>query len=179
VTEVRRSEHGAWAIMRVRSVDGRAVRERAVLRLPADDAAVPAPELGEGLRVRVTARPLDDDGFDAHLRRLHAVASLDPVGPVAVREPAGRLWRTTSWLRSRARDVAGARLDDDPAAILTGVLIGDVTGQSPQRRAQLADAGLTHLVVVSGRHVGLLLAGVLGLAVLLRAVVSTSKGPNI
>jgi competence protein ComEC len=101
--------------------------------------------------------------------RIEAVAALDPAGEVAVTAPAAAGWRATSWLRARSRAVANARLDPDRAAIVTGLLTGDVRGQTPERRDQLAAAGLTHLVVVSGRHVGLALAGVLGLAVLLGA----------
>lgn len=164
VTEPRETAHGTWAVVRVGAVDGAPVRERAGIRL--GDAP---PSLGARLRLRVTARPLADQGFDAHLRRLHAVALLAPAGRLEVVGEPATLWRLTSGIRERAREIAGARLDADRAAVLTGLLTGDVRGQSPERRAQLAAAGLTHLVVVSGRHVGLLLAGVLGLAALLGA----------
>ena len=160
VTEPRESRHGAWAVLRVESIDGTSVRERAAVRLPAE----PLPELGVRMRALVTARPLEDDGFDGHLRRLHAVAMLSPVTAPVVEEPAGELWRLTSALRERTRQVARGRLDTDRAALLTGLLTGDVRGQTPERKDVLAAAGLTHLVVVSGRHVGLLLAGVIGVA---------------
>jgi competence protein ComEC len=192
VTEVRASELGAWAVVRVTTLDGLPVRERASVRLldpgsgppggttagrpPAPTAGTapgtataPAPALGDEVTLRATARPLANEGFDAHLRRLHAVAELTPLADPVITARAGPLWRVTSWVRVRARTVAHARLDADRASVLTGVLIGDITGQDPQRRAELAAAGLTHLVVVSGRHVGLLLAGVLGGAALLGA----------
>lgn len=133
--------------------------------LPPGAAGLPAlPDLGVRLRARVTARPLEGEGFDGHLRRLHAVALLTPVSPPTLERPAGALWRMTSALRTRTREIAHGALDADRAALLTGLLTGDVRGQTPERKDVLAAAGLTHLVVVSGRHVGLLLAGVLGLA---------------
>jgi competence protein ComEC len=165
VTEVRVTEHGGWAVLRVTELGGERVRERAAVRLP--DGVLP--DVGDVLRGSFTARPLGDDGFDAHLRRLHAGALLAPVGEIGVRTSEAPVWRVTALVRARARQVAEAHLDTDRAAILTGLLTGDVRGQSPERRQQLAAAGLTHLVVVSGRHVGLVLAGVIGAAVVLGA----------
>jgi competence protein ComEC len=164
VTEPRESAAGAWAVIRVTRLHATAIRERAVLRL----AGVDEVELGDELAFTATARPLGSRGFDAHLRRLHAVAALDPVGGITVVRPADGAWALTNLVRERTRQMAWARLPPERAAVLTGLLTGDVRGQSLQRREQLAAAGLTHLVVVSGRHVGLVLVGVLGSAALLR-----------
>jgi competence protein ComEC len=172
VTEPREVDTGAWAIARVAALDGVAIRERAAMRLGAVDGAA----LGDRLVFTATARPLSREGFDSHLRRLHAVAVLEPVGAIEVVRPAGGTWALTNALRARTREVAWARLPPERAVMLTGLLTGDVQGQSAQQRAQLAAAGLTHLVVVSGRHVGLLLVGVLGAAALLHVGARGRRG---
>jgi competence protein ComEC len=55
-------------------------------------------------------------------------------------------------------------LDPDRAGLLAGLVTGDTRGLSTARADQLTDAGLSHLVAVSGSNVALVLAGVLGLA---------------
>lgn len=163
VTEARDTAGGAWQVVRVVRLDGRAVRERAALMLARLEEA---PDLGERVRLDATARPLGRDGFDGHLRRLHAAVALDPRSPARQVRPPGRLWAATTVVRERVRAAAHGRLDHDRATVLTGLVTGDVRGQDPGQREAFRAAGLTHLVVVSGRHVGLVLAAVVGAAVL-------------
>lgn len=160
VTEARPMADGAWLLVRVTRVDDRATRERALLRV-VDLAEAPA--MGERLALVATARPLAREGFDAHLRRLHAAVAIDP----SVRENVGgpgRVLGATNRVRGRTRAAFSRHLAPDQAGLLAGLTIGDTHGRSPERAAQFAAASLTHLVVVSGRHVALMLAGVLGLA---------------
>lgn len=163
VSEPRATPTGAWQILRVTAVDGRPVRERAAVTLPGLDGA---PPLGAAVRFTTTARPLERDGFEGYLRRLHAVAALDPVEQPATTRRPGPLWRATNTVRENLRASARGGLDAGLAPVLTGLVTGDVRGQDPTQAQALRDAGLVHLVVVSGRHVGLLLAGVLGLGAL-------------
>jgi competence protein ComEC len=161
VSEARDTAHGAWQVVRVSSLGGQRVRERAVLALDALDDAV---DLGARIRLRATARPLAHDGFDGYLRRLHAVATLDPLEPAEVVEEPGAVWAVTTSVRERTREAAHRALDPARATLLTGLVTGDVRGQDQAQREAFRAAGLTHLVVVSGRHVGLVLASVFGLA---------------
>lgn len=161
VSEARALPDGAWQLVRVRELDGTPVRERAVITVPSPTEAEP---LGAQIGVEVTARPLGHEGFDRHLRGLHAVVRLDPVGPVELRAPPPWPWRLTTDVRERLRAAAWRGLPATHAPILTGLVTGDVTGQDPRQAQVLRDAGLVHLVVVSGKHVALVLAAVLGLA---------------
>lgn len=163
VTDPRESAHGAWLVVRVHTVDGLPVRERAAVRVT--DASS-APRLGEDVTFRTTARPLERDGFEGHLRRLHAVAMLDPTGPLEPRARASPIWRTTEAIRERTRAIALRGVGEARAPVLTGLVTGDIRGQSAEQADDFAAAGLTHLVVVSGQHVAIVLVGVLGLAAL-------------
>lgn len=162
VTEARSSDHGAWLLLRVTELDGHAVRERALLRV--DDLA-DAPAIGARLALSATARPLAGDGFDAWLRRLHTAVALD-VQRIDVSAPPGQLLAVTTTVRTRTRRAFHRRLERDHAALLAGLTVGDTHGRSPAREQQFTAAGLRHLVVVSGRHVAVLLAGLTAAAAL-------------
>lgn len=158
VTEPRTTAFGAWAIVRVTAVDDSDVATRAVLHLAPRQRI----DVGERVRARMLATPLPDGGFGAHLRTLGAAAGLRPAGPMDV-EPAPAPMRWTTAVRDRARAVFDRALDADRAALLGGLVLGirdDIDDDL------LRDAGLSHLVVVSGRHVAVLLAGVLAIAAL-------------
>lgn len=159
VTDARATEFGAWSLVRVASVGGRPIRDRALVRLPGVDGA---PQVGERVAFRATARPLAAEGFEGHIRRLHAGVALTPSSAVRATSPAGQAWRTTNHVRVRVRLAAHWGLAEPQAALLTGLVTGDVTGQTAEQQEQFADSGLTHLVAVSGSNVALVLAGVLG-----------------
>jgi len=160
VTEPKSSPIGAWAIVRVERLDGHRTRARAFLRLDGIDGA---PDLGQTVVFRTTARPLDRDGFEGYLRRLHAGVALDARSPPEVVAPAGRLLAATNVVRARVRAAAGRHLGADEAALLAGLVTGDTRGTSEERTDQFAAAGLSHLVAVSGSNVALVVAGVTGL----------------
>jgi len=160
VTDPRATEFGAWTLVRVSSVDGLRTRARALLRLNGIDGA---PAVGQRVAFRATGRPLTDEGFEGHIRRLHAGVALTPQSPVRVTARAGPQWRVTNHVRARVREAADWSLPAEEAALLTGLVTGDVGGQPAERQEQFRDAGLTHLVAVSGSNVALVLAGVLGL----------------
>lgn len=161
VTDPQTTEFGAWFLVRVNRLDGRGVRERALLRL---DPTVDAPLLGADLAFTATARPLERDGFDGYLRRLHAGVRLDAVTPVTTTAPPNAVLRGAETVRSRVRDAARQRLPPDHAALLAGLVTGDTAGMSEAAETAMMDAGLSHLVAVSGANVALVLAGVLGIA---------------
>jgi len=161
ISEPRASPHGAWAVVRVRAVDGRQTRERALLRASWLEEL---PAFGEQVTVRASARPLEPEGFGAYARRLYAWVELHPAGRMTVTGPASTLVRGTNAVRERTRAAAGRHLDAERAGLLSGLVTGDTRGLPEARARQLEDAGLSHLVAVSGSNVALILAGVLGLA---------------
>lgn len=164
MTDLRGAD-GGWQIVRVDLVAGRRVRERAWWRLDADQATS-APTVGQRVRARVRVAALRSDGLDAHAARLHAVARLRPrAAPQLIDEP-GWLLAATERVRTRTAEAAHRGLDETRAGVLAALVTGDRrshTDAGPLRQA-FADAGLAHLVVVSGKHVALVLGGVLTVA---------------
>ncbi|CAN5879308.1 hypothetical protein BH20ACT7_BH20ACT7_17990 [soil metagenome] len=163
VTEPRASLAGAWSLIRVDTIAGQDTRERALLRADDVDAT---PQLGEAIELDATARPLDRDGFDGYLRRMHAGTAVDVTTPPEVTAGAGWLLRSSTTARARVRAAAGRWLAPDHAALLSGLVTGDTRGLSTPAEETLTAAGLSHLVAVSGSNVALVLAGVVGVAAL-------------
>ncbi|QBI18646.1 MBL fold metallo-hydrolase [Egibacter rhizosphaerae] len=160
VTEARPTDLGAWQLVRVDRIDERPARQRALLR---HDALADGVPLGARVRMRASATALDGDGFDAHLRHLGAVAAVEPHGSIERLAPPGPALAVTGRIREDARALFEATLPPERAALLAGLTTGDRTEASPEQRDRFAAAGLSHLVVVSGKHTGLVLAVVLGL----------------
>lgn len=153
VTDPRSTPIGTWAILRHTRVGGTDLGGRAVLHLDPGERV----DVGQVLEGRMRVVPPPDGGFGAHVRTLGASAGVRPVGPLRVgREPA--VLRQTTMVRDRAWAVFAEALDRDRAALLAALVLGTRDDLDDDL---LRDAGLSHLVVVSGRHVAVLLAGVL------------------
>ncbi|WP_051273636.1 DNA internalization-related competence protein ComEC/Rec2 [Desulfotruncus alcoholivorax] len=73
-----------------------------------------------------------------------------------------------SKIKGRLTEVAGQTLDNRQAAVIGGLLFGNRDGIDDQTMDIFANTGVAHVLCVSGLHVGYVLAGVLGLAGLLR-----------
>jgi competence protein ComEC len=162
VHEPRPTANGWHVLVRVDEVDGRRTRERAAVTIEDDP-----PPLGQRWTAQATARPLPAGGYGRWLARQHATVVLD----AAVWERAGRpglLSRASEHARERVRTAATARSPDRLGGLLTGFVTGD-TRLLPDADAEAMRAsGLTHLTAVSGTHVAILAAGVLGACGLLR-----------
>lgn len=167
-TEPRPIAHGWWAVARVVEHDGVPVRERALLR--GDDEP---PTLGTTWRGSVTARPLGREGFDAHVRRLHAGVELRPVVWKMIGGP-GRVLGAAERVRANLR-TAARTLPDPRAGIAVGIVTGDRALLPTATERAMRETGLTHLIVVSGAKVAVVVAGVLLLTRALRLGTSTRR----
>lgn len=164
VTEPRVTPWGAWFLVRVDALGRTAVRERALVDV--DDPA-DAPALGATLSFPAQVEALEDDGFADYVRGLHGAVALEPRSDPRVLAPAGPLLGWTTAVRERVRDAAHRSLDDEQAALLTGLVVGDTRGQSRRTEELFRASGLTHLVAVSGSNVALVVAGCFAVAALL------------
>lgn len=121
---------------------------------------------GEVLEVRGTVSPLRGR-IAPHLRRRHVAARLQiaDAGPAA---PGAPLWRIANDLR-RTIERGAEALGDRERGLFGGFVLGDDRGQSDETIEQFRDAGLSHLLVVSGQNVAF--------AMLLAAPL-VARGPN-
>ncbi|MTV27563.1 MBL fold metallo-hydrolase [Nitriliruptoraceae bacterium ZYF776] len=172
VTEPRPIATGWHLTVDVRRIGDASTRERAAVTL-APDAVEAAPHHGEppGLGTRWTtttsARPLPDGGYGTWLARQHAAVVLD-VGRLAPGGPAGAAARSTDAARRTVRAAATTHLDEPVGGLLVGLVTGDTRLLPETDREAMQRTGLSHLTAVSGTHVAIVLAGVLGLASLAR-----------
>lgn len=146
VSDARPTAGGHWQLAAAMAVDGRRVRERLLLRWPADGDP---PAWGERVRLFGSLRPLGRDGFAAYVRLRHGVAALG-VREREILAPASWPWRTAEGVRVRAAVAYRRGLDERPAALLGGLVLG--IPPPPEFTASFDAAGLSHLLVVSGQH---------------------------
>lgn len=129
----------------------------------------PGEELAAGRRVGLTGRwwrpgetlavragPVSSYG----LLMADEVVPVDGASPgVQAAEPLGPLAR----LRARASRRLSDRLPEDVAPVARALLVADRGDLEPALARRFAEAGLAHLLAVSGLHVGILGAGLLAL----------------
>lgn len=156
VTDPRAADHGRWALLRVSRLGHARVATRALLQLDADQHVT----VGQAVVATAAASPLPSGGFGRYVRGLGAVATLRPVSPLGA-DPAPWPLALTTAIRQRASRSFAAALPATPAALLGGLTLGTRDGIPT---AELEAAGLSHLVVVSGGHVVVLLACLLAIA---------------
>ena len=134
----------------------RAVHRRVLVTASADVASrVRVLEAGDRVTVRGWLEPLT--GFDERSRWQHAVAALHATELLAASGSGSPLVRVANAIRGRV--LAGAeRLAPVDRALLSGFLVGDTRGLPYDLTAQFRDAGLSHLVAVSGENVAFVLA---------------------
>lgn len=110
---------------------------------------------GDRLRLRGTFGPLT--GYSARLKWRHAVGQLTLDEARAVAPPAGGLLRIANGLRRvllRGADV----LPSTPRALLAGFILGDTRAIPTGLVDDFRNAGLSHLLAVSGANVAFALA---------------------
>jgi competence protein ComEC len=80
------------------------------------------------------------------------------IGEIIDQAPGGGVTRFSAAVRSAIARGAD-EIPDAQRALFSGLVIGDRRGQSPELTARFRDSGLSHLLVVSGLNVTLLLVG--------------------
>ena len=160
VTEPRSTPFGSWMVLRVSRIAGTRTSARVLLQLDRDegpgDGGVDV-AVGEPVATTVRITPPPEGAFGRYLEGLGVVAAVRPVGPVRS-APAPAPIAATTAVRQRATRAFRAALPETPAALLGGLALGTRDGVPAQ---ELAASGLSHLVVVSGGHVAVLLAGLM------------------
>ncbi|HEY8479144.1 MAG TPA: ComEC/Rec2 family competence protein [Spirillospora sp.] len=87
-------------------------------------------------------------------------------GPPTVLGPPPRTQRAAEHVRARLR-AAVERLPPDRRGVLPGMVVGDTSRLDPALAEDFRAAGLTHLMVVSGANLAIVIGAVLGLCRLL------------
>lgn len=83
-------------------------------------------------------------------------------GPPTVLGPPSAIQRAAEHVRARLRAAVG-RLPPDQRGVLPGMVVGDTSRLAPELADDFQTAGLTHLLVVSGANLAIVIGAVLGL----------------
>ncbi len=159
-----RSPFAVRVAAEVRRFDGRPLRERVLLELPAGRA----PPQGAVLELR--ARPVaprgPETGFDERgwlgRRGVHVV--LHASGPWRVVGRRGGIGGVGDRLRTAIEHGLALGTSGERRSLVTGVVLGADQGIDPGLRDAFKTSGLYHLLAVSGQNIVLIGFGVLGLA---------------
>lgn len=129
----------------------------------------PAVELGDRIRIEVKLAGLDPaDPFDVRLARRGVVASATLLAPVRVLGGTSNpVLAGSNHFRRRMLEASETALNEDQAALLLGLVIGDERRISDRVQDDFEAAGLSHLTAVSGANVAMVVGG---LALLLSAL---------
>jgi competence protein ComEC len=159
-------------VLATREQTGRAIKVRVNVPLESDD-----PALREGAVVRLKARlmppapPMLPGGYDfaraAWFEGYAATGSAQ--GPVQVLRPAASQ-PLLAPLQRRLSEHVRSQLGGSPGAIAAAFASGDRGSISEADEEALRDAGLTHMLSISGLHVSAVIAGAYFLAITLLAL---------
>ena len=95
--------------------------------------------------------------FDRYLRWKHVVGRLDATALIDFGDAPSMLWRTANATRDLVL-AGGTSLPATERALMAGFLLGDTRGIPPAVDDQFENAGLTHLLAVSGANVAFVLS---------------------
>jgi competence protein ComEC len=112
---------------------------------------------GDRVRLQGDVLPLGRSRFDEYFRWRHAVAVVDGAHVAAATAPSNSVYAAAN--RFRALAARGTRtLDTERRALLAGFLFGDTRAIPDDVADDYRDAGLSHLLAVSGANVAFMLA---------------------
>lgn len=103
--------------------------------------------------------PLDDEGFEGYLARSGALARFHPSDVFMGGIPSPPM-AAAARVKGGLRDAVSS-LEPRTGALLMGLTIGDTSRIDPVTEDHLRNAGLTHLVAVSGSNVAIVLGTLL------------------
>ena len=146
--------------------DGPDVPPGTRLLLDLDDVGEAPPPVGTRLRVEGRLAPALSPGspswWRSWLARQGVAARLRPERSTAVGRRGGLRGLRDRWREWAARN-AGAGLDGDRGAIVRGMALGGGSGLSQDAADAFRDAGLWHLLAVSGQNVAVVAVAALAL----------------
>lgn len=136
-------------------------------------ALVQAPRSGDyayGDRVEIWGRPSTPPTYDTFSYRdylaRHGILTLVPDARVTVLGSGygNPVIAAMLQFKARARSVISAFLPDPQGALLTGILLGDESGISPDVGDAFAATGTTHIIAISGFNIAIVAGLMMGLA---------------
>lgn len=145
------------AVARVSTFEGRDVGGRTVLAVASGDNLSIFRALDAGDRVRARGRLAPLSGYATRARWRHAVGQFRIDDVVAVARPDSPWYSIANGAR-RAVLRGTTVLPPTPRALLSGFLLGDTRAIPDDLVAAFRDAGLSHLLAVSGANVAFALA---------------------
>jgi competence protein ComEC len=165
-----RAGPGDWSAVgdvRVVEVDGRAWRIREAAWVGGEGAP---PDAVRGDRLEIAGRVLvpDDPGFAAFLLRRGMVAQIEADAVTRLGPSDVAFIRWSQSFRSLVGGSLRERFPSREAGLLLGLALGDDSLLDPALERDFRASGLSHLLVVSGGNVAMVLAPVLALGSLLR-----------
>ncbi len=144
----------------VASIDGRSASGDLSVTVRDD-----LPAYGRGDRVRMTGKispprsSRNPGGFDyrAYLARrsIHAVMAVRKGADVVIESTGTGPLRRIDDIRERIRQAFLRSTHGDASAVLRAMVLGDNSGLSEDLRQRFMNAGVTHILSISGSHLGL------------------------
>ena len=168
-TDPGASTFGWSAEVYVRTVEwrGGAVRLRSAI-WASGDGPIPHARRGDRVRLEGVVRVPDDPGFAQALRHKGIPAQLQMDGFARSGQSASFFVRATQATRGAVGRSITRVFPPREAGLLLGLVLGDDSELEPGMERDFRAAGLSHLLVVSGENVAMILAPVLAAVALLR-----------
>ena len=168
-SDPRADAFGWTALVSVSEVDAGDIRA-AVREAAWASGDGPAPDASRGDRVEMAGsiELPEDEGFGDYLRTRGIAVELSVDEFRRVGPSTNPLVRAAGVARDVLRRSIDRLFEPREAGLLMGLALGDTSGLDPGVERDFKATGLTHLLAVSGENVAMVLAPVLGLALLLR-----------
>jgi competence protein ComEC len=170
VIEVSRSSGGAQRLLldrlAIEGLDPALTPERVRITLRRDDTVpwMPGSRIAVLAAVGPPGAPVEPGGFDfrrhAWFDRLGGIglarARVEPVGTASDAGPLDRLRIAVAAFRTRLTEALRQALPGEAGAFAAAILVGDQSGLPEEAREALRASNLSHLLSISGLHMGLL-----------------------